>query len=217
MLTHFRYLDLLHNKGISSFMVTNAQFPGLCLFATIDNHLFIFLFIRRTLRDIMLMCLKYRPNRTIEACNSTVHFCRRCYTWYLLVWMLPNNQYWPLFSEQLKIVDRPLFPDYWERFLACIDELSKKGQRTVFRLTLIKGWNMEEVWPLPIPFSFFFYRSITYYSRWRTTPSWSREEDLTLWRSREWPTVEERDPKFWWRTCPGTTRWWSSPMRSTSL
>lgn len=47
--------------------------------------------------------------------------------------------------ESLKIVDRPLFPDYWERFLACIDELSKKGQRTVFRLTLIKGWNTEEV------------------------------------------------------------------------
>lgn len=24
-----KYLDLLHTKGISSFMVTNAQFPGL--------------------------------------------------------------------------------------------------------------------------------------------------------------------------------------------
>jgi len=47
--------------------------------------------------------------------------------------------------ESLKIVDRPLFVDYWERFLACIDELAKKGQRTVFRLTLIKGWNTEEI------------------------------------------------------------------------
>ena len=48
-------------------------------------------------------------------------------------------------KESLRQIDRPLFPDFWERFLACIDSLSKKGQRTVFRLTLVKGWNMEEL------------------------------------------------------------------------
>jgi len=47
--------------------------------------------------------------------------------------------------EALKAVDRPLFKDYWERFLRCIDELSRRGQRTVFRLTLIKEWNMTEI------------------------------------------------------------------------
>ena len=31
--------------------------------------------------------------------------------------------------------------DYWERFVACVDELAKKGQRTVFRLTLVNEWN----------------------------------------------------------------------------
>jgi len=47
--------------------------------------------------------------------------------------------------ETLKLVDRPLFDDYWERFLQSIDQLKQKQQRTVFRLTLIKGWNAEEI------------------------------------------------------------------------
>jgi len=90
-----KYLDLLHSKGISSFMVTNAQFPDRIAQLKPVTQLYI----------------------SVDAATP----------------------------EQLKIVDRPLFPDYWERFLACIDELKKKGQRTVFRLTLIKGWNMEEM------------------------------------------------------------------------
>ena len=43
--------------------------------------------------------------------------------------------------EELKAVDRPLFGDFWERFLACVDLLREKRQRTVFRLTLVNGWN----------------------------------------------------------------------------
>lgn len=35
--------------------------------------------------------------------------------------------------------------DFWERFLACLKALKGKGQRTVYRLTLVKSWNMEEV------------------------------------------------------------------------
>lgn len=42
-------------------------------------------------------------------------------------------------------MDRPLFPDYWQRFTASLSSLASKRQRTVYRLTLIKGWNMEEV------------------------------------------------------------------------
>lgn len=30
---------------------------------------------------------------------------------------------------ELKAVDRPIFSDFWERFLACVDLLAKKGQR----------------------------------------------------------------------------------------
>jgi tRNA wybutosine-synthesizing protein 1 len=41
-------------------------------------------------------------------------------------------------------LDRPLFGDFWERFLACLDALRARRQRTVYRLTLVKGWNMED-------------------------------------------------------------------------
>ncbi|KAH6614275.1 hypothetical protein C7974DRAFT_404824 [Boeremia exigua] len=49
-------------------------------------------------------------------------------------------------KESLRKVDRPLHRDYWERFTACLDILRARRfeQRTVFRLTLVKGFNMEE-------------------------------------------------------------------------
>lgn len=47
--------------------------------------------------------------------------------------------------ESLRRVDRPLHRDFWERFLACMDILRAKRHthRTVFRLTLVKGFNVE--------------------------------------------------------------------------
>ena len=83
-------------------------------------------------------------------------------------------------ATELKAVDRPLFADFWERFLKCVDLLREKHpackcsprrptplptgvdllrekrQRTVFRLTLVNGWNTEQLdecvwlprWPL---------------------------------------------------------------------
>jgi len=48
-------------------------------------------------------------------------------------------------KESLKKIDRPLFKDFWERFLASLKELGSKGQRTVYRLTLVKEWNVEEM------------------------------------------------------------------------
>lgn len=50
-------------------------------------------------------------------------------------------------KSELKKVDRPLFKDYWERLIRCLDILrtSQSHQRTVFRLTLVKGFNMTEV------------------------------------------------------------------------
>ena len=47
--------------------------------------------------------------------------------------------------DALRALDRPLFADFWERFLACLTALREKRQRTVYRLTLVKSWNMEEV------------------------------------------------------------------------
>lgn len=38
-----------------------------------------------------------------------------------------------------------LLQEFWKRFLACLAALQGKGQRTVYRLTLIKSWDMKEV------------------------------------------------------------------------
>ena len=49
-------------------------------------------------------------------------------------------------KESLRKVDRPLHRDFWERFLRCLDILREKRHRmrTVFRLTLVKGFNIED-------------------------------------------------------------------------
>jgi len=48
-------------------------------------------------------------------------------------------------KESLKKIDRPLFRDFWQRFLESLTALSDKGQRTVYRLTLVKAFNTEEI------------------------------------------------------------------------
>lgn len=85
----------MHAKGISTFMVTNAQFPEKI----------------ETLRPVTQLYV------SIDAATR----------------------------DSLEAVDRPLFSDFWERFLASIDAMRSKGQRTVFRLTLVKQWNVTEV------------------------------------------------------------------------
>jgi len=90
-----KFVELLHEKHISTFMVTNAQFPD-------------------QLEALVPVTQLYL---SIDAGTK----------------------------DSLKAVDRPLFPDFWDRFLGCIDRLKHKGQRTVFRLTLVKEHNMEEI------------------------------------------------------------------------
>eukprot|EP01117_Protostelium_nocturnum_P011296 TRINITY_DN409_c0_g2_i1.p1 TRINITY_DN409_c0_g2~~TRINITY_DN409_c0_g2_i1.p1 ORF type:complete len:396 (-),score=71.70 TRINITY_DN409_c0_g2_i1:48-1100(-) len=90
-----QFIQMLHEKNISSFMVTNAQFPD-----KIDS-----------LDPVTQLYV------SIDAGTK----------------------------ESLRKVDRPIFTDFWERFLGSIESLRKKGQRTVFRLTLIKEWNIEEI------------------------------------------------------------------------
>jgi tRNA wybutosine-synthesizing protein 1 len=48
--------------------------------------------------------------------------------------------------DSLKRIDRPLFRDFWERFQACLDILREQRHRhrTVFRLTLVKGFNIDD-------------------------------------------------------------------------
>lgn len=50
-------------------------------------------------------------------------------------------------KDSLKKVDRPLHRDFWDRTLSCLDILrtTQKMQRTVFRLTLVKNFNVDEI------------------------------------------------------------------------
>ncbi len=48
-------------------------------------------------------------------------------------------------KELMKKIDRPLFPDFWERMLVCLDLLKTRKYRTCIRLTLIKNENMTDL------------------------------------------------------------------------
>lgn len=89
------YLNLLHSKHISSFLVTNAQFPERIKNSQYITQLYV----------------------SVDAATK----------------------------DSLKSIDRPLFRDYWERFLQSLDNLKAKRQRTVYRLTLVKSWNVGEI------------------------------------------------------------------------
>ena len=91
-----RLIDLLHEKRISTFLVTNGQFP---------EEL-------RSLRNITQLYL------SVDAADP----------------------------DTLKKLDRPLFADYWDRLTECMQILAGKSrtQRTVCRLTLLKGHNMGD-------------------------------------------------------------------------
>ena len=47
--------------------------------------------------------------------------------------------------ESLEAIDRPLFNDAWDRLRYSLKCLKDKGQRTVARLTIVKGWNSDEI------------------------------------------------------------------------
>lgn len=90
------FLEMLHAKHISSFLVCNAQHPAE---------------LARLKRVTQLYV-------SIDASDK----------------------------QSLKRVDRPLHRDFWERMMECLDILrSRKDHRTVYRLTLVKGFNSEDV------------------------------------------------------------------------
>ncbi|XP_066238562.1 S-adenosyl-L-methionine-dependent tRNA 4-demethylwyosine synthase TYW1 isoform X1 [Saccopteryx leptura] len=90
-----RFLKLLHESKISSFLVTNAQFP------------------------VEIRNLKPVTQLYVSVDAST--------------------------KESLRKIDRPLFKDFWQRFLDSLNALAAKQQRTVYRLTLVKAWNVDEL------------------------------------------------------------------------
>uniref|UniRef100_A0A1A7Y1L5 S-adenosyl-L-methionine-dependent tRNA 4-demethylwyosine synthase TYW1 n=1 Tax=Iconisemion striatum TaxID=60296 RepID=A0A1A7Y1L5_9TELE len=89
------FIRLLHRHRISSFLVTNAQFP-------------------EEIRNLEPVTQLY-----VSVDAST--------------------------KDSLKKIDRPLFKDFWSRFLDSLRALGEKRQRTVYRLTLVKAWNVEEM------------------------------------------------------------------------
>jgi len=90
-----KILDDLHRRRISTFLVTNAQFP---------DEL-------KRLHPVTQLYL------SIDAPTAS----------------------------SLKAVDQPLHKDYWERYLASIDILRQRKDRTIFRITLVKGWNSDSI------------------------------------------------------------------------
>ena len=48
-------------------------------------------------------------------------------------------------QESLIAIDRPLFKDAWDRLKQSLSALKDRGQRTVARLTVVKGWNSDEI------------------------------------------------------------------------
>ncbi|RDX95102.1 S-adenosyl-L-methionine-dependent tRNA 4-demethylwyosine synthase, partial [Mucuna pruriens] len=88
-------VDELHKRRISTFLVTNAQFPEKI----------------KSLKPITQLYV------SVDAATK----------------------------DSLKAIDRPLFGDFWERFIDSLTALRQKHQRTVYRLTLVKGWNTEDV------------------------------------------------------------------------
>ncbi|KAJ5584806.1 flavodoxin and radical SAM domain protein [Penicillium hispanicum] len=91
-----KFLGMLHDEHISSFLVCNAQHPD-----------------------------------QLEALHRVTQ---------LYVSIDASNR------ESLRKIDRPLHRDFWERFQRCLDILREKRhvQRTVFRLTLVKGFNVDD-------------------------------------------------------------------------
>ncbi|XP_041280982.1 S-adenosyl-L-methionine-dependent tRNA 4-demethylwyosine synthase TYW1-like [Onychostruthus taczanowskii] len=89
------FVRLLHQHGISTFLVTNAQFP-------------------EEIRRLEPVTQLY-----VSVDAST--------------------------KESLRRIDRPLFKDFWQRFLDSLKALAEKQQRTVYRLTLVKAWNVDEL------------------------------------------------------------------------
>lgn len=122
-----QFVHELHLRRISSFLVTNAQFPDALralrpvtqLYLSIDAP---------TKEQLQVRRPPARPRRASRTSRAPAYAARvhrgRC---------------------RLQAVDRPIFEDFWERFLECIRILAEKPERTVFRLTLVNGWNLDQI------------------------------------------------------------------------
>lgn len=109
-----KFLHLLHEKQISSFLVTNAQFPE--AIRQLDPCTQLYVSVDASTKD----SLKKIDRPLFKGKNESIKMISVCH-----------------------IANTSL--DFWERFLDSLRALSAKGQRTVYRLTLVKAWNVEEL------------------------------------------------------------------------
>lgn len=89
------FMNLLHDEGISTFLVTNAQFP-------------------EAIENLVPVTQLY-----VSVDAST--------------------------KDTLKKIDRPLHKDFWERFQSSLASLKRQRVRSVYRITLVREWNMDAI------------------------------------------------------------------------
>ena len=129
---------LLHDRGISTFLVTNAQFPDAI----------------RCVLDIQCIYM-YTPCRLLSqfalfvnssTCMVYMFVSRFVYitTYYSLCLcrnLVPVTQLYVSVDastkESLKKIDRPLFRDFWPRFISSLEALSEKVSIHYYLSTLL--------------------------------------------------------------------------------
>lgn len=92
-------------------------------------------------------------------------------------------------KKTMKLLDRPVFPDFWERYNQSVEYMRRKKARTVFRVTLMDGFNME---PETLPeYKDLFERGLPHFIELkRLTPAFSGKSNSIL-RIKNVPSWEK--------------------------
>ena len=133
-----QFIELLHRNRISSFLVTNAQFPEAIRWSCVSCYSSGSIYIASLSNSYLLTEL----NRWCASCFS--FFFDPCAI-FVSSNLVPVTQLYVSVDAStkstLKKIDRPLFRDFWERLLASLEALSSKVS-TVPRLSA-RYENME--------------------------------------------------------------------------
>lgn len=97
-------VDELHRRHISTFLVTNAQFPDRIMM------------LKPITQVLFFLCHKYDIEFDINLYSQKVGYN----VWFLFLWLQLYVSVDAATKDSLKAIDRPLFGDFWERFLVSI-------------------------------------------------------------------------------------------------
>lgn len=128
-----KFVKLLHAKNISSFLVTNAQFPdAIRYWINVSNLHTIQL---DALVNLYLELLQSHVTRHAVVCQVMIYLNNLS----LIILIYPHTFPIGIYiiiptlcsvdaatKESLKKIDRPLFKDFWERFLDSLKEIKDK-------------------------------------------------------------------------------------------